>query len=135
MLNEHFNAGDFFNCDLFVCKYEHRQYFYPAGSIFSNWEQFEKKRYYHWEFLSMGLLVFFSVMISSGLKIFPSDNLSLLGVIPMFIGVKIWLDNKFESKAQTEEKLQVKKRQIISVTLIGLANGADNIGIYVPVFS
>lgn len=102
------------------------------------------------QYIGIGILVGISLLGAFGLNLFPEKYVGLLGFLPIFLGIKAWLDDRQKEESdisQTEgdiqesteaEDAQAKRKtksQILTVMLITLANGADNIGIYVPLFS
>jgi cadmium resistance protein CadD (predicted permease) len=65
---------------------------------------------------------------------FLSDRwISLLGILPIIVGVKELLSDEGEEK----EDVSVKSAhfQFLNVALITIANGGDNIGVYTPLFA
>ncbi|MBV7389636.1 cadmium resistance transporter [Enterococcus sp. ALS3] len=108
------------------------------------------------QYLGIGLLVLISIIASYGLSFFSSDKLGLLGFIPIILGIKSLIDHKKESKnavSSEDDKERVETQitvdnvgnkniltgiirpQILKVMFVTIANGADNIGIYIPLFS
>jgi cadmium resistance transport/sequestration family protein len=67
----------------------------------------------------------------------PREWIGLLGLVPVFIGVKKWLNhNKGISNAKTLERTRSSAiSAIASVATVTIANGGDNIGIYSPLFA
>lgn len=65
---------------------------------------------------------------------FLSDRwISLLGILPIIVGIKELLSEEGEES----EDFSVKSThfQFINVALVTIANGGDNIGVYVPLFA
>jgi cadmium resistance protein CadD (predicted permease) len=65
---------------------------------------------------------------------FLSDRwISLLGVLPIIVGIKELLSDEGEES----EDVSVKSThfQFLNVALVIIANGGDNIGVYVPLFA
>ena len=112
------------------------------------------------QYLGIGLLTIISIIGALGISIISENYIGLLGLIPIFLGVKEYLDYKRntieieegitnkEIEAYTnKEIIENKEKPIISflkrlinpsvIKVVGvtLANGSDNIGIYVPIFS
>ena len=69
--------------------------------------------------------------------IIPSQWISLLGIIPIIIGVKSLLNLKPGPDGGNTIELSKYKdgRKILAVALITVANGGDNLGIYMPLFA
>ena len=65
---------------------------------------------------------------------FLSDRwISLLGILPIIVGVKELLSDEGEES----EDISVKQSnlQFLNVALVTIANGGDNIGVYIPLFA
>ena len=65
---------------------------------------------------------------------FLSDRwISLLGILPIIVGVKELLSNEGDE----EDDISVKSSnfQFLNVALVTIANGGDNIGVYIPLFA
>lgn len=97
------------------------------------------------QYLGFTILVFLSLPgLFSGL-ILPPPLIGLLGLIPLAIGIsslvngKIDIDSSLEfptsSTAITTRNTNLLSSQIYTVAAITIANGSDNISIYIPLFS
>jgi cadmium resistance protein CadD (predicted permease) len=61
----------------------------------------------------------------------PHGWIRLLGIVPLLIGVKELLHmHIYKADAATRQGMS-----IMSIALVTLANGADNVGVYVPFFT
>lgn len=92
-------------------------------------------------------LLLVSILISNGVKSFPQKYIGILGLVPIFLGARtIWdsykedeekKENKGNSRSEKSKNSLSKlgKFPIISIALMTIASGADNIGVYVPIFS
>lgn len=100
------------------------------------------KRFRHREILAgqllgIGTLIAISLVGSLlGLLVAP-PYMGLLGLIPIFLGVKgiiaLWRN---DADADDEDLHTRKgKSRLLSVAGVTIANGGDNIGIYVPLFA
>ena len=126
-------------------------------------ETFKKKYVVIGQYLAIGILTAISLSAAFGLNFVPQKYVGLLGLIPIALGVKEWISykrpvqnksNRKEFPLETEKteaahpnKLQnilrkvtsmaskIVKPEILSVALVGVANGADNIGVYIPLFT
>lgn len=126
-------------------------------------ETFKKKYVVIGQYLAIGILTAISLSAAFGLNFVPQKYVGLLGFIPIALGVKEWISykrpaqnksNRKEFPLETEKteaahpnKLQnilrnvtsiaskIVKPEILSVALVGVANGADNIGVYIPLFT
>ena len=126
-------------------------------------ETFKKKYVVIGQYLAIGILTAISLSAAFGLNFVPQKYVGLLGFIAIALGVKEGISykrpaqnksNRKEFPLETEEteaahpnKLQnilrnvtsmaskIVKPEILSVALVGVANGADNIGVYIPLFT
>ena len=127
-------------------------------------ETFKKKYVVIGQYLAIGILTAISLSAAFGLNFVPQKYVGLLGFIPIALGVKEWISYKRPAqnqnpivknfrwkqkkpKAAHPNKLQnilrkvtsmaskIVKPEILSVALVGVANGADNIGVYIPLFT
>ena len=100
------------------------------------------------QYLGLGVLILLSLILSYGLGTFFADKLHYLGLIPIIIGVKAWIDYHkgageeefvFDQKEIKSEALSffqnILHSPILRVALLIFAGGADNIGIYTPLFA
>lgn len=111
------------------------------------------------QYLGMGVLIAISTIGAFGISIIPKEYVGLLGLVPIYLGIKGYIEykkeinNKVEEEVQdTEENIQeqvvlnqenktlVSIRKFISPSIlkvagVTIANGGDNIGIYIPLFS
>ena len=79
-------------------------------------------------FLGVGLLTAISMLGALGLQNLPLRYVGLLGLVPIGLGIKAWLDRE-------DEKMEAKSVGILSMAMITLGNGADNVGVYIPLFT
>lgn len=71
-----------------------------------------------------------------GLQFISEQYLRLLGLVPIGLGIKAWIDYwRQRADGEAEENAEVKRIGIVTVALITLSAGADNIGVYIPVFA
>jgi cadmium resistance transport/sequestration family protein len=77
--------------------------------------------------LGIGTLVAVSIVAALGLTIVPDRWVGLLGLVPFALGVRGLL------RAQDSESAVVATG-VLSVAAVTIANGADNIAVYTPVF-
>ena len=91
------------------------------------------------KYLGIGGLVLLSLAGAFGLKFIPQLYIGFLGVIPIVLGIKEWLSYlKYRNKPDAEDnevESDVSKGLVLNVVLVTMANGADNIGVYVPLFA
>jgi cadmium resistance protein CadD (predicted permease) len=90
------------------------------------------------QYLGVTLLVIVSLAGFVLGKIMDHTWISLLGILPLALGLKglsAWFRSKDESE-ETDTPQQTKSNlQFLSVALVTIANGGDNIGVYAPLFA
>ena len=89
------------------------------------------------QFLGSGSLILLSLLFAFVLNYIPSKEiLGLLGLIPIFLGLKVLLLGDSDGEAIAKEGLRKDNKNLIFlVAMITFAScGADNIGIFVPYF-
>lgn len=90
------------------------------------------------QFLGSVSLILLSLLFAFVLHYIPSKEiLGLLGLIPIFLGLKVLLLGDSDGEAIAKEGLRKdNKNLILLVAMITFAScGADNIGIFVPYFT
>ncbi|WP_346962074.1 cadmium resistance transporter [Clostridium sp.] len=126
----------------------------------------EKRHIIIGQYLGIILLITISIIGALGVSLIPSEYVGLLGLVPIYLGVKAYIDHKKDHKKDHKNNVDISQRQIqnsedlelrkitdikeegilsfvmkfinpSAVKVLGLtfANGADNIGIYIPLFS
>lgn len=90
------------------------------------------------QFLGSVSLIFLSLLFAFVLNYIPSKEiLGLLGLIPIFLGLKVLLLGDSDGKAIAKDGLRKDNKNLIFlVAMITFAScGADNIGVFVPYFT
>ncbi len=87
------------------------------------------------KYLGIGFLVLVSAAAAFGLRVFPLTRLSVLGVIPILLGIKEIRSGLHDSEEEQTKEREAKKTLAVWVMMITIANGADNIGVYIPLFA
>ena len=90
------------------------------------------------QFLGSVSLIFLSLLFAFVLNYIPSKEiLGLLGLIPIFLGLKVLLLGDSDGEAIAKDGLRKDNKNLIFlVALITFAScGADNIGVFVPYFT
>ena len=90
------------------------------------------------QFLGSVSLIFLSLLFAFVLDYIPSKEiLGLLGLIPIFLGLKVLLLGDSDGEAIAKEGLSKDNKNLIFlVAMITFAScGADNIGVFVPYFT
>jgi cadmium resistance protein CadD (predicted permease) len=80
------------------------------------------------QYLGFSVLVLISLIGFFSSRILPHDWIRLLGVATIAIGIKKLL-------VRHDESLKPSRPGIFNVALITFVNGADNIGVYTPLFA
>ncbi|MDK8643773.1 MULTISPECIES: CadD family cadmium resistance transporter [Niallia] len=89
------------------------------------------------QYLGFSLLVLISLLGTFGVMLIPKQWVGLLGLIPIFLGIKLFIKGEDEDEGAILSSLNSGKfnKLFMSIAFITFANGGDNIGIYVPYFS
>ncbi len=82
------------------------------------------------QYTGIAVLVGVSLLAALGLTLIPDRFVPLLGLVPLALGVR-GLIQAFRGSSSPEE---VTARGVLPVAGITIANGADNIAVYTPVF-
>lgn len=90
--------------------------------------------------LGVGLLVLISLVLSLLALSLPARAVGLLGLLPIAIGVKQLLERRRARQGESAAEVAPRVgptgwRQAAAVAGVTLANGGDNIGVYVPLFA
>jgi cadmium resistance transport/sequestration family protein len=84
------------------------------------------------QYLGFAALVALSVLGSLGVLIVPEEWVGLLGLVPIFLGIRALMQLREDSE---EDRKPIESSGIGGVATVTFANGGDNIGIYVPLFA
>jgi len=114
------------------------------------------------QYLGIAALTAISIIGALGVSLIPQEYVGTLGLIPIYLGIKEYVDHKKESMTngniapQELENIENSKLEgttdtqgnpiitfisgilnpsIIKVFSVTLANGGDNIGVYIPIFT
>nr|WP_012311482.1 cadmium resistance transporter [Arthrobacter sp. AK-1]ABR66950.1 putative CadD [Arthrobacter sp. AK-1] len=85
------------------------------------------------QYLGFITLVGVSVLAALGLTLVPDEWVGWLGLLPLGIGV-FGLIRFLRRRGEEEEEGAISAVGLLSVAGITIANGADNIAIYTPIF-
>jgi cadmium resistance protein CadD (predicted permease) len=86
------------------------------------------------QYLGMGVLVAISAAAGAAAVTIPTRWISLLGVIPLALGVRAAID-VVRGDDDDNALPPSGSSQVLAVAGVTIANGGDNIGVYVPVFA
>lgn len=102
----------------------------------------QKWHIYAGQYLGTGLLVGVSLVAAYVVNFVPEAwMVGLLGLIPIYLGIRFAIVGEGEEGEEEEEETierleQSKANQLFwTVTLLTIASGGDNLGIYIPYFA
>ena len=84
-------------------------------------------------FLGVGLITVVSMLGAFGLQNLPLKYVGILGLVPIGLGIKAWLDHK--KGIDDDDAPEVQSVSLLSMAMITVGNGADNVGVYIPLFT
>lgn len=105
------------------------------------------------QYLGMLILILLSLVGRYILRFLPDGYIGFLGLIPVALGIREWIScrqSKDKGKSDDDEHrddilsaggdgagflMRLFKPEILQVALITLSNGADNLGVYTPLFA
>jgi cadmium resistance protein CadD (predicted permease) len=94
------------------------------------------------QYLGFGTLVLICAMAALLALALPEEWVALVGFVPLFLGVKKLLalrkkksGGHRDSKNDRKHGKRVARSQVLTVAGVCIANGADDFGIYVPLFA
>jgi cadmium resistance protein CadD (predicted permease) len=99
------------------------------------------------QYVGIGALVLVSALAALLALAFPAGWVALLGVVPLFLGLSrlraLRGARVSEEAGSNEHRIQDQEHnaerrlhsQILAVASVTIANGGDNIGVYVPLFA
>jgi cadmium resistance protein CadD (predicted permease) len=83
-------------------------------------------------FMGTWILIIISILSAQGLKWIPVEYIRFLGFIPIALGLRGFLNKHDEDGNPPDSD---SSRLIWNVTIVTVANGADNLGVYIPLFA
>ncbi|MBD2664043.1 cadmium resistance transporter [Richelia sinica FACHB-800] len=96
------------------------------------------------QYLGFTILLILSLPGLLGGLILPPELIGLLGLVPLAIGISSLVNQELGSLPEETSEITLSKTsisehflspQIYTVALVTIANGSDNISIYIPLFS
>lgn len=84
-------------------------------------------------FLGVGIVTAISMLGAFGLQNLPLKYVGILGLVPIGLGIKVWIDHK--KGADEDDAPDTQSVSLLSMAMITLGNGADNVGVYIPLFT
>lgn len=85
------------------------------------------------QYVGFGVLVLLSLLVSAGALLLPRDWVGFLGLAPLAIGIKAL--GSLRSRGPKGPEHQQIGIGVLLVAAATLANGGDNIAVYVPLFA
>ncbi|GIH10585.1 cadmium transporter [Rhizocola hellebori] len=85
------------------------------------------------QYTGIAVLVAVSVAVAAGLAVVPDRWVGLLGLIPLGLGVR-GLIRAIRARGEQEPEPVKVATGVVSVAAVTIANGADNISVYTPLF-
>ncbi len=99
----------------------------------------QKAHVYAGQYLGTGVLVLVSLIAAYVVSFIPEDWLiGLLGLIPLFLGIRFAIvgeEDEDEEEIIEELNSRDSSKLFWTVTLLTIASGGDNLGIYIPYFA
>ena len=97
------------------------------------------------QFLGIGTLVAASSVAALAALVVPEGWIALLGLVPLALGLRRLADLVRAGDETEEEEEDVRSReisaekrlrsQVLAVSGVTIANGGDNLGVYIPLFA
>ena len=105
--------------------------------IFGSVNRKERWLVYWGDLLGTSVLVAASLVMAFILGFVPQEwLLGLLGIIPVLMGLRLLISGESDDDDVVESQMKKRRNIIMNVAIITIATcGADNIGIYVPIFA
>lgn len=106
-------------------------------TLFYGNKKFKEKEIVTGQLLGISALILISLIGSLVGLFIEQVYIGLLGLAPIYIGVKgLWklLKNINEDSTDAQETTSAKSN-VLSIATVTIANGGDNIGIYIPLFA
>ncbi|GAB3437756.1 cadmium resistance transporter [Actinophytocola sediminis] len=86
----------------------------------------------------LGFMAILAVAVAAafGATFLPAEAIPYLGLLPLALGIKAAVE-AWQHRNDPDDKKTATKRgpTVLEVTAVTVANGGDNIGVYVPVFA
>ena len=103
-------------------------------TLFFAYRKFKDKEVVAGQFLGISFLIAISLVGSLAGLFIDQAYIGLLGLVPIYLGLKgLWELRKMKADGTTE--ITERKNNVLTVAGVTIANGGDNIGIYIPLFA
>lgn len=87
------------------------------------------------QYLGIGTLVAIALVGSFVGNFIDQRYIGLLGLFPIYLAIKGFISVFKHEASEEEENVEAKATGIISIAGVTIANGADNLGVYIPLFT
>ncbi len=88
------------------------------------------------KYLGIGSLVLISLLGAFGLRALPQQYIRFLGLVPMALGIKTLAEHDHSDTDEKLEQEDVNRANLfLNTAMLTIASGADNIGVYIPLFA
>ena len=91
-----------------------------------------KNRLVAGHFLGVAAITVISMLGAFGLQGMNMKLVGLLGLVPIGLGIKTWMD--YKNGVEDDALLDADGLTLLSMASITIGNGGDNVGVYVPLF-
>lgn len=82
------------------------------------------------QYVGIGLLVLISVVGALTALVLPKEWIPVIGIVPVALGLKALFDG-----GDDDDDPAPAATGAMAVTVVTMANGADNLGVYIPLFA
>lgn len=86
------------------------------------------------KYVGVAVLTAVSLLAAWGLRLIPQQYIRYLSLVPILLGVKALIDGMRKDEGDDEETSK-SANLLLNAVLITVANGADNIGVYISLFA
>lgn len=108
-------------------------------TLFYGNKRFKEREIVTGQLLGIGSLIFISLLASLIGLLIPMPYIGLLGLFPIYLGVKaLWHQHNQNENDVSDlniDKAHKPQGNTLSVAGVTIANGGDNIAIYIPLFA
>ena len=87
------------------------------------------------QFLGISSLVIVSLIGSYIGNFVDQRYAGLLGLFPIYLAIRQWLELAKPKASEEETSVDLRSGGMVAIALVTIANGGDNIGVYVPLLT
>ena len=103
--------------------------------LFFGSKKFKSQTIFIGQYVGVGSLVIISLIGSFIGNFIDERYVGLLGLFPIYLAVKGFISIFKHDQHEEADDLNVGSLGVLSIAGVTIANGADNIGVYVPLFT